>query len=162
MLTHERLKQVLHYDPSSGRWTRMFCYQSRMVGEEAGSIHPKGYRYLKVDGVSYKSNRLAFFYMTGEWPSDQIDHENLGRADDKWENLREATQSQNKANCNAYKTNKSGFKGVYFSTHKRRWVASIQVNKKRINLGAFDSPESASEAYALAAEEHFGQFARAQ
>ena len=95
--------------------------------------------------------------MTGEWPSTIVDHKNRIRSDNRWENLRTATRSENGINSQVKKNNTSGFKGV----HKLRdggYVARIGVNKERKYLGYFYSAEEAGCAYDKAAEELFGEF----
>lgn len=97
--------------------------------------------------------------MTGEWPADMIDHKNRDRTDNRWENLREATRSQNNANRRASSTH--GFKGATFNRRQGRWMAQTKVNGKRVYLGYYDTPEEAHAAYVAAAERYFGEFARA-
>ncbi len=98
--------------------------------------------------------------MTGAWP-DQIDHINGDRMDNRWANLRLATNSQNHANSKRYVTNRCGFKGVSWRSDKNKWSARIVRNYRAKNLGYFDSPEQAHEAYVRAAEVVHGEFARA-
>ena len=74
MLTQERLKEVLHYDPETGIFMWLVAPNGRIrVGMEAGSSHD-GYIGIKVDRILYKAHRLAWFYMTGEWPANDVDH----------------------------------------------------------------------------------------
>lgn len=94
-LTHERLKSLLVYDPATGRWRWLANRRGGRgikIGDEAGSINSRRdgpRRVIKVDGVKFLSSRLAFFYMTGHWPTYQVDHENLNTLDDRWSNLKE-------------------------------------------------------------------------
>ena len=73
--------------------------------------------------------------MIGEWPNDEIDHVNMLRDDNRWENLRNANYTQNRANCKAYKNNKCGYKGVFRSKYK--WRAMGQLNQKNIHIGYY-------------------------
>jgi hypothetical protein len=98
------------------------------------------------------ANRLAWFYMTGEWPADLVDHKNRARDDDRWENLRPATNAMNSQNQGMYKNNTSGFIGVSF--HRGRWRAHIRVNYKLIILGYYDTAEAAGAAYLEAKAVH--------
>jgi len=98
-------------------------------------------------------------WMRGYWPSEQVDHINLVRDDDRWENLREATRSQNFANQRVYASNKLGVKGVSL-VKSGRFIAQIQVGQKKMFLGRFDTIEDASRAYTAAAKDHFGEYAR--
>ena len=162
MITHQRLRELLHYDPLTGIFLRLVSANSRVkVGDIAGSLHKAtGYRRIQIDGRDYMAHRLAWFYVTGEWPTADIDHWNLNRTDNRFCNLREATNSENHANMRARADNTSGFKGVYFHKPNRKWVTQITVIGKRIYLGSFDTKGSAHAAYAAAAKQHFGEFAR--
>ena len=97
-LTHDRLKELLNYCPDTEWWMALIKRKQLNIGDRAGSLGCQGYWRLKVDGRSYLSSRLAVFYMTGEWPLSEIDHKDLDHANDRWNNLRPATHSQNIAN----------------------------------------------------------------
>jgi hypothetical protein len=112
-LTQERLKEVVSYDPETGKFLPVSRRRRITPGRPLGSIRSHGYRMLAVDGVRYYAHRLAWLYMTGAWPAGSIDHANTDRADNRWANLRQATPSQNGANTVRQARNKSGFKGVF-------------------------------------------------
>jgi hypothetical protein len=97
-ITHERLKERLTYDPDTGQWR--WNQRGRGLSERVGSICKGngGYLMIKVDGRSYKASRLAWYYMTGEWPGMEIDHKNRDPLDDRWENLRLATRTDQTRN----------------------------------------------------------------
>lgn len=99
-LTADRVRHLLHYDPLTGAWTWINPLpRSKMrCGDPAGRITSHGRRQIRIASGFYYSARLAWLYMTGEWPKDQIDHINRLVGDDRWENLREANQSQNSFN----------------------------------------------------------------
>jgi len=111
-----------------------------------------------LDGVSYQSSHLAFFYMTASWPVHEMDHINGNSIDDSWENLRHATRNQNEINKGPYKNNRLGVKGVYRRNGK--YLAFIHRNYKRQALGRFLTIEEASSAYIAAAKAHDREFAR--
>ena len=162
-LSQERLKELLDYDPETGvfRW-RVRTNGRICVGDIAGSVHIKGHRYIGVDRGLYFAHRLAWLYMTGQWPLDQIDHKNTLPDDNRWENLRLATRSQNIANARKLKRGgTSRFKGVYWIKADRKWSAQIRVRGKLIILGRFNDEQAAHEAYMKAATKYFGDFARA-
>jgi hypothetical protein len=171
MLTQERLKQLLSYDPLTGVW-RWLVDRGRnprrsRAGDVAGRISQPnkpngGYRCIQVDGRSYRSNRLAVFYMTGAWPEQLVDHENGIHDDDRWENLRPATNSQNQQNKKLQCNNTSGFKGVYFDRRRGKWRASIYCNYGRHSLGYHTTREAAIIAIAEASERLHGEFAHKQ
>jgi hypothetical protein len=161
-LTAELLRRKLSYDPSTGK----FHWRHRGRGvpdisKEAGRINGNGYREIGVNGRLYAANRLAWLYMTGEWPAGDVDHRDLDRANNCWGNLREATRAQNIANTGIRSTNRSGYKGVFASAqYPHRWQAQIRVNGKKKHLGSFSTPEEASAVYQRALIETHGSFGR--
>ena len=160
VLTQERLKQLLEYDPNSGKfWHRTVKAGSEQTFE-AGGLQKQGYRCIKVDGRTYYAQRLAFLYVNGAWPKKHVDHRDMNKDNNAWANLREATRSQNCGNRTAHRNNKLGVKGV----HKRggKYLASINVGHKVKHLGSFSTIEEASAAYANAACKYFGEFARSE
>ena len=114
MITHERLLEILRYDPDSGHFFWRGAHGNGLGGKRAGYTRKKnGYRGIRPDCVAYAEHRLAWFYMTGAWPERHIDHINRDVTDNRWANLREATSGQNNANMKA--KNPTGLKGVHFS-----------------------------------------------
>lgn len=160
-LTRERLSQVMGYDPETGLFTRLINTANRPVGEVAGTLKSSGYILLDIDGHRYRAHRLAWLYMTGAWPSLDVDHRNRVRSDNRWDNLREATCVQNGANSPKKRFNRSGYKGVYWNKQRGKWAAKINPNRKQVHLGFYDRVEDAAAAYERAAPEYFGEFARA-
>jgi hypothetical protein len=160
-LTAERLREVLHYNPDTGVFTRLVAsrHNARFVGSEAGRTQGIGYREIRVDGRRYLAHRLAWLYMTGAWPKAETDHTNLDRADNRWCNLREATRSQNFANKRLQANNTSGRKGIRRQP-SGKWRAEHKFNGKPIRLGLFDTPGQAALAHAISMERHHGAFAR--
>ena len=116
---------------------------------------------MSIKGVAVAAHRVAWIYMTGQWPEHTIDHRDLNPSNNKWENLRHATASQNLGNINRYRHNTSGFKGVFWCKDKRLFRAVITVEGKKIPLGYFRDPAKGGEAYKAAAEKYRGEFARA-
>jgi hypothetical protein len=161
MLTAERLREVLSYDPETGVfvWLKRTARRIR-VGDVAGCLGTLGYRSLGINGEEHLAHRLAWLYVHGEWPSADIDHINGDPGDNRLANLRPATRAQNSANAGKRTTNTSGLKGVCWSKKSCKWRAAITVNGQVIYLGLFDCPAEAHAAYARAAEQHCGEFAR--
>jgi hypothetical protein len=162
MLNTDRIRELLHYDPDTGefRWRNKTGRQA--AGSVAGGIMSStGYRRIRLDKKDYLASRLAWAYMTGEFPEHLIDHINRDQTDDRWANLRAADKSQNAANCKVYSNSTSGFKGVHWLKKDRRWLAHLAVRGKRIRVGLFDSAEEAHRAYLAAAEQHHGAYATA-
>jgi HNH endonuclease len=120
MLTQERLKQVLSYDPDTGvfRWEQPSKRTPYLKGREAGSMNSKGYRTVRIDNREYKAHRLSWFYMTGEWPK-MIDHKNRKRDDNRWDNLRLGSASLNAFNKTPHKLSNTGIRGVFFRSPRR-------------------------------------------
>lgn len=127
----------------------------------AGNIKPDGYRVICMGGRQYYAHRLAWLYMTGEWPIAEVDHINTKRGDDRFANLREATHAQNSRNRSTPCTNTSGVKGVSWHAGAGKWCAFIKVNSRSINLGYFTDIPDAAAAYAAASERLHGEFGRA-
>lgn len=151
MLTQEQLKELLIYFPKEGYFIRL------PLGNVAG-YYENGYIKLKINSKGYFAHRLAWLYMTGEMPKNCIDHINGIKDDNRFENLREATRSQNNLNVGIKKNNTSGYKGV--SAYKNKWRATGYLNKKSILLGYFDDKQEAHNAYIKFTEANHKDFAR--
>lgn len=159
--TIARLREVLAYDPETGRLTWRVAINSRApAGSEVSCRDKDGYIRLKLDGVYLRAHRVIWAMVKGRWPKIDIDHEDRDHANNRWLNLREANKTQNRANSKLLNTNTSGLKGVTWVKSRRKWQAQISVKRKHIHLGRFDTPEAAHAAYAAAAKKHFGEFAR--
>lgn len=168
LLTVERLKEVLNYDPETGIFTHLGSGRRgrASAGRQAGWLktdHKKSKkivrRRISIDGNSYYASNLAWLFMTGEWPLSQIDHKDTNSTNDSWGNLRLATNAQNGWNKSLGPRNTTGFKGVRVEKHKYR--ADITVNKIKKFLGYFSTPEEAAKAYKSAANDLHGEYARA-
>lgn len=166
--TAEYFRSVLTYNSSTGIfvWLKRTernpedrRWNARYAGKQAGSIHHEGYIVLQINHQSYPASHIAWLYMTGSWPKDQIDHINLNRADNHWENLREATQTQNSWNQSIQSNNSSGYTGVYWVTPNRKWRAEGVVNGRRKHLGYFHRFDDAVAARKAFEAQHFGEFA---
>lgn len=159
-LSADRARELLSYDPHSGFLTwKLSRGRKAKAGFRAGYDHHTGYRMVIVTGVQFMEHRLAWLVHHGEWPIDDIDHVNMRRNDNRIENLRPATRSQNCSNKNARRDNSTGIKGVWLS--RGRWQAAITKDGKRRYLGSFTSIEDAQAAYSRVATELYGSYARA-
>jgi hypothetical protein len=121
-------------------------------------MNRKGYGEIKLRNKGVLVHRLIHVAM-GLDPNLQTDHKNQNKLDCRRENLREATQTQNKANSRTYKNNTSGFKGVSFHKRQKKYNARLRINKEVVHLGCFLDPVDAAKAYDKAAVEYFGEFA---
>jgi hypothetical protein len=165
MLTHRRLLEVIEYLPESGFLLWRKTRGKKRAGSVAGTLHVSrtrtNYAYIeiKIDGKAYPAHRLAWFYVKGSMPPPdvQIDHRDGDSLDNRWDNLREATHTQNQWSRGAQRNNSVGLRGV--TRRGNRFNARISVNGKRIDLGLFDSKWAAAAAYKRASEQYHGEFA---
>lgn len=155
LLTLTRLRELLKYEPTTGlfRW-RLGGRGTGGGGSVAGTT-TGDYAVICVDGLHYRANRLAWFYMTGEWPSGVVDHIDTNPRNDRWLNLRDVTHQVNLQNMrDPGVRNKSGFLGVSWHQHTGRWRASISLNNKAKHLGLFSTAPEAASAYVEAKRVH--------
>lgn len=167
MIGAERLRELLCYEPDTGllRWRgdRRNATGHAIVraGDIAGFLHDGKWVRLKVDGRKYFAANLIWMMQTGEWPSKGhlADHRDCNPMNNRWDNLRLATHSQNTINMPKTCRNTTGLKGV--SIEKGRFRASIKVHGKSFYLGRYDTAVEAHAAYCKAARHYHGDFARA-
>lgn len=177
-LSPEMMRDLVDYDPVSGSFTwkprrphhfdegghsaAHICarWNSRFAGKSAGTRDRYGYGIITIYCVHYRCARVAWCILTGQWPTNEIDHINCDTGDDRAANLREATTSENHGNIRLQSNNTSGFKGVSWDKIRGKWQANIKKNGRMFNLGRFDRKEDAASAYEHAARSMFGEFAR--
>ncbi len=148
-ITHQELLKILSYNPETGVFTWVIRSANRIqIGAVAGSKTKKGYINIIINKVSYKAHRLAWLYVYGNLPANEIDHINREKDDNRLENLRLATRAQQCQNQNSRINSSTGFLGVY--KKKLKYQAAITVNGVKHYLGSFSSPELAHSAYLLA------------
>ncbi len=161
LISHQLLCEFLRYDQTTGFFYWNCARPKTRVGQRAGTYkHHKKYVLIEILGTCYQAHRLAWFYMTGQWPKDQIDHINMDRCDNRFVNLREATNGQNAVNKKH--ANRTGFKGVKHCAWLKEnpFMAQIRRDNKIAYLGCFPTAEEAHEAYKKAAIEIHGEYAR--
>lgn len=142
-LTQDRLKELMKYDPETGVFTALVRTGGRVVpGTVLGTLKD-GYVRISVDGKLYYAHRLAFLYMTGVMP-DEVDHDDRDRGNNRWENLKETTHSDNAVNTPVRKHSSTGIKGI--TPHQGKFVARF----KKKYIGIFNTPEEAHAAYLVA------------
>ena len=143
------LRKSFIYDSESGILIRT------RTNKPANSMDVHGYIVVFFNGKTYKAHRLIWAILHGEFPSGQIDHINGVRHDNRAKNLRVVTQLQNAQNKQKqHKTNKSGYRGVFWNKQKKKWQAGIHANRKYIYLGMFNAPEIAYQSYLEAKKIH--------
>lgn len=175
--TADFVRQILDYNPDTGiliwraRTPEMFrvntdspekacrTWNTKSAGKVVGTLHDLGYLTASIYDVRYYCHRLAWIHFYGVNPDEQIDHANCDKTDNRVLNLRLADSRLNSANKRVLRNNHLGLKCVRM-TEEGRYRATIYVDRKPVHLGIFDTAEEASAAYAKAAKERFGEYAR--
>ena len=140
------MMEHLHYDPETGIFTRRKGIQSRAAGAIAGHPNQGGYLAIGLNYKTYRAHRLAWLYMTGKYPEQDIDHINGVKTDNRFCNLRDVSGTVNMQNIiKPRKNNKCGYRGVCFRNGK--YIATIRAGDKTFHIGKFESVEEAHEAY---------------
>lgn len=149
MLTQAELKTRLHYDQETGIFTWIKYIQSKnRNGTKAGGMRADGYQAIYLRYKQYMAHRLAWLYMTGNWPNGDLDHIDGNRQNNRISNLRECTQSLNNQNQRKAKSfNTTGYLGVSYRKENNRYRARIGLNKKVIHIGDYLTAEEAHAAY---------------
>jgi hypothetical protein len=148
MITRERLKELFDYDQEGFLIRKITVNHKSKAGDKVSYLHNTGYVRVTVDQQQIYVHRAIWLWHTGVLPDDDIDHINGCRTDNRIENLRLATRSQNNQNrTKAGTNNKSGFLGVSWNNRDKKWFSRIRIDYKTINCGSFDTPEEAHQAY---------------
>lgn len=148
MITHQELKELIHYDPETGVFTWRHRPEARpqwngkFAGKVAGNVNvtqPYGYKrvVIRIGKRLYKAHRLAWLYMTGVWPESDIDHGNHDGTDNRWENLKSCTRKANGRNQSKSRNNTSGVTGVVWHKKSGKWMARAEMDGKQKHLGLF-------------------------
>lgn len=149
-ITQSRVKELLNYNPLTGNFTWIVNRGSAKIGYTAGRKDTSGYIQISIDGRRYMAHRLAWLYIYGTWPADEIDHKYRDRANNRIEDLRPAEDYEQLQNISTRNDNTSGYIGVKkHGRKKNRWQASIQVKGTRHYLGTY-AAEEANFAYSEA------------
>jgi hypothetical protein len=156
MINQKTLKELLHYNPGTGifTWNKEVPNRPYLKGEEAGS-NSHGYVVICIDYTNYHAHRLAFLFMEGYLPENQIDHKDRIRHHNWWNNLREASQQCQNRNSSLSSINTSGVKGVCWDSGRSKWQVNIKIDNKYYFLGRFPDFTEAV-AHRFAAEQCIG------
>jgi hypothetical protein len=161
ILTQLKVKEVLDYNPATGVFTWKKPVAKRVkVGDKAGTLRKDGYIGLTIAGKRFLAHRIAYLFMKGCFPDEEIDHKDTNKANNQWDNLRPADDTQNQGNVNLRSDNKSGCRGVHWNKRLGKWVVSIHMNGARKHIGCFHNIDEATDAYRQYAKDYFGEFAR--
>jgi hypothetical protein len=160
-LSHARLLEMLAYDANTGifTWRIRPHKHGAKVGDIAGS-RTQRYCRVSINGYRYPAHRLAWFYVHGEWPENELDHRLRISTDNRLSELRPATRSQNAINRGLNKNNTSGAKGVRWNIQAKRWLAFITKDGRKFHLGGFKNFNEAVAARQQTEQRLFGEFAR--
>lgn len=144
------VRKLFDYDIETGNLIRIKKTSGirGWIGAKAGVIQKNGRRYVKINGKSYLAHRLVWLWYYGSWPEGQIDHIDGNPDNNRIDNLRIAkNQVEQQQNQKTRKDNISGYPGVAWYKRYNKWVAYINLNKKRKHLGYFDNYEDACSAH---------------
>lgn len=151
-ITQERLKLLLSYDKDTGvfYWNVSAANNSIKIGSVAGSLTKNGYIGIGIEKQQYYAHRLAWLYVHGVLPNDQIDHINRDRADNRIVNLRSVSNQANAQNQGLRKGSLSGYRGVNWYKRGGKWQARIHHNNKTMHVGYYDNLQDAKLAREIA------------
>ncbi len=170
--SQDELRSILDYNAKTGvlSWKRRpefsradIGFNNKAAGKVAGTVTGRAdskYVHIGIDGVYYGAHRIIWKMMTGEEPPDFIDHRDGDRLNNRWVNFRPADNGTNLQNAKLRKDNKSGIKGVFWESSRKKWVAVITVNGTSRRLGRFASIAAAKQAITEARDKLHGEFAR--
>lgn len=161
MITQQQISEIFEYTDGALYWKKP-AHKSKeyLTGTLAGSIHKTGYRHITLFNRIEKAHRLIFMLHHGYVPNE-IDHINGDRSDNRIENLRETTRSQNQYNKGMCKSNTSGHRGVSWHRKSNAWQVRVDVAGKRHMIGYFKDLDAAAAAAKEARERLHGEFAKA-
>ena len=159
----EYLKSRLNYYPDTGIFIWKYkdsnsqydkTFNTKYGGKEAGTKNLYGYSVIGIYGKIFYLHRIAYLFMTGEWPDNEIDHINGDCSDNRWKNLRKVSKAENIKNQKIQKNNTSGVSGVCWNKNFNKWIVRINVDGREIYLGCFENFEDAVKVRKNAEVEH--------
>lgn len=156
----DRLREMFSYDAETGTLTLNQPQGGRLPGSIAGWLHHEGYRCVSVDNHKMPAHRVCWAIHYGSWPDRLVDHIDMDKCNNSISNLRLCNASENGCNRLAPSNNTSGFKGVSFLRRENKYRAVIHKDRRRYEIGLYDTAQAASEAYNRAMEDFHGEFAR--
>lgn len=160
ILSHNRLIELLHYNIDTGIFTWKKQKGKNKPGDVVKRVSDTGYNIVMLDRKLYKAHKLALYYVYGIYPDKSVDHINGIKTDNRFDNLRLATKSENAFNMKLKVNNTSGVKGVSWRTDRNKWRVYIKVNGIYESFGHFSTLEEAREVAYTARQHRHGEFAR--
>lgn len=166
-ITAAFVREALDYDPATGilTWRERpngpRKWNTRYAGKEAGTLNAaSGYRTISFKHAApIAAHRIAWLHFYGAWPKNALDHRNGTRDDNRIDNLREASASDNSCNKIMQRNNSSGYTGVSLDPQRGKWRARVNRNRVMHDVGFFDTPEAAASARAEYVAKIQGDFA---
>lgn len=153
------LKTYVIYDANTGVFSARCKRNKIKPGDILGYKRPDGYVQFRVNGIRKLAHQWAYLYTYGYIP-EELDHINLDKSDNRISNLRPITRSLNMHNTNKPVTNTSGYKGIWLDKRVNKWVAELWLNREKIYIGNYDSPDIAYAAYCNVAKQYLKEYAR--
>ena len=158
MITQDKLKEYFDYKEGKLFWKKQSS-SNICIGVEAGTTNKRGYVQVKIFNKRYYAHRLVFFMFYCYFPQE-VDHIDGNKTNNRIENLRSATKSQNQHNARINVNNTSGVKGISWDKRCGKWKAQIAVNKKNYHLGRFDDFDLAKKTINQFREKYHQEYAR--
>jgi hypothetical protein len=160
MITQNRLKEVLDYNPITGIFIRKIRINKVKAGSIAGTKTAQGYLSVSIDGRPYLLHRLVILFMTGSFPEKQVDHINGIRTDNRWMNIRNVSVQENSFNRVPNKNRELQVKNVYWIPKLKRYRVKMKINKITTHFGYYDDLELAELVAKEAQQKYHGVYAR--
>ena len=162
MITQERLHDLFEYREDGNLIRKVSTSNKVKVGSVAGWFQPPSYFRVVIDGTTYPVHRMIFLYHHGYLtPGMEIDHIDGNPGNNRIDNLREVTRSQNMLNCKIRSNSKSGVKGVSWDKSNSKWKAEITIKEGKYGyLGRYTTLEEAEAVVKEAREKYHGEYAR--
>ena len=150
-LTQLLLKELINYDPDTGKFSRMQFLP--LSDDDKDRCNKEGHLFIYIEGTYYSARRIAWLYMTGEFPTGNIYSKSVDKGDFRWCNLTVNIKETVRKPPKTSPHNKSGTTGIHYDAKKDRWIAAICRNGVNKYIGTFKDKDDAIAARMSAEEE---------